>query len=366
MVKEKESFEEDLNPKINKSNGDDVHTEDESVGYYEHYNFVADPGQSLLRIDKFLYNRVENVSRSKIQAAAAAGAILVNQIPVKSNYKIKPGDVISVVMAHPPRETELIPQYIKLEIVYEDDDLLVINKQAGLVVHPGVGNYSGTLVNGLAHHFADLPLFQGEHIRPGLVHRLDKNTSGIMVVAKNEFALTHLAKQFFDRSTDRSYIAIVWGSFQELEGTINGNIGRSKDGMSMEVYPNNDEGKYAVTHFKVLEDLGYLTVVECKLETGRTHQIRVHMKHIRHPLFNDERYGGNFILKGTNFSKYKQFVHNSFQVLPRHALHAKSLGFTHPKTGKWMFFNSDLPEDMVQLIHKWRDYISFRKEGFDE
>ncbi|MBN2681985.1 MAG: RluA family pseudouridine synthase [Bacteroidales bacterium] len=365
MDDEKENKDEYLSPESGSVDSEEISTEDESSGYYEHHNFIADPGQSLLRIDKFLYNRVENVSRSKIQAAAAAGAILVNKKPVKSNYKIKPGDVISVVMAHPPRDTELIPEKIELNIVYEDDDVLVINKQAGLVVHPGVGNYSGTLVNGLVHHFSDIPLFQGHHVRPGLVHRLDKDTSGIMVVAKNEYALTHLAKQFFDRTTDRSYIAIVWGGFQDKEGTIEGNIGRSRDGMRMEVYPNGDEGKFAVTHFRVLEDLGYLTVVECKLETGRTHQIRVHMKYIRHPLFNDERYGGNFILKGTNFTKYKQFVHNSFKVLPRHALHAKSLGFTHPTTGKWMFFNSDLPEDMVQLIHKWRAYIANRKEDLD-
>jgi 23S rRNA pseudouridine1911/1915/1917 synthase len=327
---------------------------------YEHHRIVVDKGQSLLRIDKFLMNRLENVTRNRIQNAAEAGSILVNSKPAKSSYKIKPGDVISIVLAHPPREVELFADNIPLEIVFEDHDLIIINKQVGMVVHPAYGNYRNTLVNALAYHFN--PELEGkaiktDNIRPGLVHRIDKNTSGLMVVAKNETAMTHLAKQFFDRTIDRKYIALVWGDFKEDTGTITGNIGRNlKDRKIMDVFPDGENGKHAVTHYKVLERFNYVTIVECKLETGRTHQIRVHFKFIKHPLFNDNEYGGDKILKGTTFSKYKQFVQNCFELLPRQALHAKSLGFIHPATGKKMFFESGLPEDINAVIEKWRGY----------
>jgi 23S rRNA pseudouridine1911/1915/1917 synthase len=328
---------------------------------FEHYRFKADPGQSLLRIDKFLSDRIENSSRTRIQNAANAGNIIVNNIPVKPNYKIKPGDIVQVVLPTPPRETELIPENIPLNIVYEDDDVLVVNKEPGMVVHPAYGNYTGTLVNALMWHFRDLPLFSTGESRPGLVHRLDKNTSGILVIAKNEFALNRLSKQFFDRTTDRKYNALVWGRPDPPEGTITGNVGRSiKDRKIMQVYLDESEGKAAITHYKVLEDLGYISLIECKLETGRTHQIRVHFSHIKHPLFNDEEYGGNQIIKGTTFTKYQQFIRNCFKILPRQALHAKSLAFDHPVTGKRLFFDSDLPEDMIQVIEKWRKYTSGR------
>ena len=327
---------------------------------YEHYNFVADQGQEVLRIDKFLMDRIPNTSRNKIQNAASTGNILVNNKAVKSNYKVKPNDVISIVMPFPPREIELIPEDIPLDILYEDDDLIVINKQAGIVVHPGYGNYTGTLVNALVYHFDHLPN-KGDASRPGLVHRLDKNTTGVMVIAKTELALTHLAKQFFDRTIERRYVALVWGDVKEEEGTVTGHIGRSlKNRKMMFVFPEGDYGKHAVTHYKVLEHLGYVSLVECKLETGRTHQIRVHMKYIGHTLFNDNEYGGDRILKGTTFTKYKQFVQNCFDILPRQALHARSLEFEHPRTGEWMKFNSELPEDMKQAIEKWRGYLSSR------
>jgi 23S rRNA pseudouridine1911/1915/1917 synthase len=330
---------------------------------FEHYRFKADPGQSLLRIDKFLSDRLENSSRTRIQNAANAGNILVNNNPVKPNYKIKPGDIVQVVLPTPPREIELIPQDIPLNIVYEDDDVLVVNKEPGMVVHPAYGNYTGTLVNALMWHFKDLPLFNTGESRPGLVHRIDKNTSGILVIAKNEFALNRLSKQFFDRTTDRRYNALVWGVPDPAEGTITGNVGRSiKDRKVMQVFADESEGKPAITHYKVLENLGYISLVECKLETGRTHQIRVHFSHIRHPLFNDEEYGGDQIIKGTTFTKYQQFIKNCFKILPRQALHAKSLSFTHPVTGKRLHFDSDLPDDMVQVIEKWRKYTSGRDE----
>jgi 23S rRNA pseudouridine1911/1915/1917 synthase len=338
--------------------------EDEQIDQqelFEHFRFKADPGQSLLRIDKFLTDRIENTSRTRVQNAANAGNILVNNKPVKPNYKVKPGDVIQVVLPNPPREIELIPEDIPINIVYEDDDVLVVNKEPGMVVHPAYGNYRGTLVNALMWHFRDLPLFNTGEARPGLVHRLDKNTSGILVIAKNEFALNKLSKQFFDRTTDRKYLALVWGTPDPSEGTITGNVGRSlKDRKVMQVFENGTEGKNAVTHYKVLEDLGYISLVECKLETGRTHQIRVHFSHIKHPLFNDEEYGGDQILKGTTFTKYQQFIKNCFRILPRQALHAKSLGFDHPVTGKRLSFDSDLPEDMLEVIDKWRKYISGR------
>jgi 23S rRNA pseudouridine1911/1915/1917 synthase len=329
---------------------------------FEHYRFTADPGQSLLRIDKFLSDRVENASRTRIQNAANAGNILVNNKAVKPNYKIKPGDIVQVVLPTPPRDIELIPENIPLNIIYEDDDVLVVNKEPGMVVHPAYGNYTGTLVNALMWHFKDLPLFNSGESRPGLVHRLDKNTSGILVIAKNEFALNRLSKQFFDRTTDRRYNALIWGTPDPLEGTITGNVGRSvKDRKVMQVFKDETEGKSAITHYKVLEDLGYISLIECKLETGRTHQIRVHFSHIKHPLFNDEEYGGNQILKGTTFTKYQQFIRNCFKILPRQALHAKSLAFNHPVTGKRLSFDSNLPDDMVQVIEKWRKYISGRE-----
>jgi 23S rRNA pseudouridine1911/1915/1917 synthase len=328
---------------------------------FEHYRFKADPGQSLLRIDKFLSDRLENSSRTRIQNAANAGNILVNNKTVKPNYKIKPGDIVQVVLPTPPREIELIPENIPLNIVYEDDDVLVVNKEPGMVVHPAYGNYTGTLVNALMWHFRDLPLFNTGESRPGLVHRLDKNTSGILVIAKTEFALNRLSKQFYDRTTDRRYNALIWGIPDPLEGTITGNVGRSiKDRKVMQVFKDETEGKIAITHYKVIEDFGYISLIECKLETGRTHQIRVHFSHIKHPLFNDEEYGGDQILKGTTFTKYQQFIRNCFKILPRQALHAKSLSFDHPVTGKRLSFDSDLPDDMVQVIDKWRKYISGR------
>jgi 23S rRNA pseudouridine1911/1915/1917 synthase len=328
---------------------------------FEHHRIVVDKGQQVMRIDKYLVNRLLHVSRSKIQAAAEAGNILVDDRVVSSNYKIKPEEVISIVLPHPPRETEILPEDIPLDIVFEDEHILVINKAAGMVVHPGVGNWSGTLINALYYHFRDLPLFQSGQMRPGLVHRLDKNTTGIMLIAKTEVALNRLSKQFYDRTTSRRYMALAWGSLDE-EGTIEGHIGRDiRDRKRMAVFAEGDQGKPAVTHYRLVERLGYLSLVECQLETGRTHQIRVHFQYIRHPLFNDETYGGDQILKGTTFTKYKQFVQNCFQILPRHALHARSLGFTHPDTGEKMFFDSELPDDMTQVIEKWRRYTGDRE-----
>jgi len=328
---------------------------------FEHYRFTADPGQSLLRIDKFLAVRIENASRTRIQAAANAGNILVNNRTVKPNYRVKPGDVVQVVLPNPPREIELIPENIPLNIVFEDDDVVVVNKEPGMVVHPAYGNYTGTLVNALMWHFRDLPLFTTGELRPGLVHRIDKNTSGILVIAKNELALNRLSKQFFDRTTGRNYIAIVWGTPKPSSGTITGNVGRNlRDRKIMQVFPDGNQGKSAITHYQVLEDLGYVSLVECRLETGRTHQIRVHFSHIRHPLFNDEEYGGDQILKGTTFAKYQQFVKNCFKILPRQALHAKSLAFDHPVTGKRLSFDSELPDDMKLVIEKWSNYTSRR------
>ncbi|MDG1398744.1 MAG: RluA family pseudouridine synthase [Polaribacter sp.] len=327
----------------------------ENDALYEHHKFTANAGQEPLRIDKFLMNFIESATRNKIQQAAKAGNILVNDIAVKSNYKVKPQDVVRVVLAYPPPENLLVAEDIPLDIVYEDDALIVVNKPAGMVVHPGHGNYSGTLVNGLIHHIENLPKNTNE--RPGLVHRIDKDTSGLLVVAKTEFALAHLSKQFFDRTTERLYYALVWGNIEDDEGRIEGNIGRSlKNRLQMAVFPNGDFGKHAVTHYKILERLTYVTLVQCKLETGRTHQIRAHFKHIGHTLFNDERYGGNDILKGTTFTKYKQFVQNCFNTLPRQALHAKTLGFTHPISGEFLRFNSEIPEDIANCLTKWRTY----------
>ncbi len=325
---------------------------------YEHYRFVADKGQSPLRVDKYLMNKVENATRNRIQKSAKEGNIFVNDIIVKSNYKVKANDVITVRFEHPPYEMLLTPEDLPIDIVYEDDALLVVNKAAGMVVHPGHGNYSGTLINALAFHFDNLPNNSSD--RPGLVHRIDKDTTGLLVVAKTEQAMAHLSKQFFNKTTEREYVAIAWGAMQEEHGTIEGHIGRHpKNRLQNTVYLDQDDldkGKPAVTHYKVLEHLGYVTLVSCKLETGRTHQIRVHMKHIGHTLFNDERYGGNAILKGTTFTKYKQFVDNCFKVLPRQALHAKTLGFMHPTTNEFMRFEAPIPEDMEACLYKWRNY----------
>ncbi len=324
---------------------------------FEHFHFKADRRQGLLRIDKYLFNRLENVSRNKIQLAAKAGNILVNNKSIRPNYKVKPGDEISIVLPYPQHEFEVIAEDIPVTILYEDDQVLVVDKKAGMVVHPGHGNYTGTLVNALLWHLRDEPLFREGEIRPGLVHRIDKDTSGILVVAKTEMALNKLARQFFEKTVERSYQALVWGSFDQPAGTISGNIGRSlKDRLKMQVFEDGETGKPAVTHFRVLENLGYVSLIECRLETGRTHQIRVHMEYIRHPVFNDERYGGNKILRGTTFSRYRQFVENCFRLLPRHALHARSLGFRHPETGERMYFESEIPADMQQVIEKWRNY----------
>lgn len=329
---------------------------------YEQWHFVADPGQTLLRIDKFLVTHIANVSRSRIQDAADASMIIVNGNAVKSNYRVKPGDDIRVMVNYKPNDTEVIPENIPLDIVYEDQDLMVVNKPAGMVVHPGHGNFTGTLVNGLVWHFKDNPQFPSDDPRPGLVHRIDKDTSGLLVIAKNPESKAFLGAQFFNKTTERCYHALVWGNFEENEGRVDIPIGRSKrDRLQMCVYPDGDEGsKNAVTNYKVLERFGYVTLVECRLETGRTHQIRVHMKHLGHPLFNDARYGGNEILKGTRFAKYKQFVENCFDICPRQALHAKTLGFEHPRTHERMFFNSDTPNDFELLLQKWRTYTASR------
>ena len=328
---------------------------------FEHYKFVANKGQSPLRVDRFLMNFIEHATRTKIQKAATEGNIKVNGNVVKSNYKVKAGDVVTVEYTTPKKEFELIPENIPLNIVYEDDDFLIVNKDAGMVVHPGFGNYSGTLVNALAFHFKNLPNM-GEEDRPGLVHRIDKNTSGILVIAKTENSMTILAQKFADRELNRKYIALVWGDVKEDEGTITGHIGRSlKNRKVMSVFPDGEYGKHAVTHYKVMERFGYTTLIECKLETGRTHQIRIHFKQIGHPLFNDEEYGGNQILKGTTFTKYKQFVQNCFKICTRQALHAKSLGFLHPTISKEVNFDSELAEDMQQLIEKWRGYAKHQE-----
>ncbi|MCW5521155.1 RluA family pseudouridine synthase [Aureitalea sp. L0-47] len=341
-------MEEKANNDLEPSGNDDL---------YEHFRFVADKGQQPLRVDKYLMNKIENATRNKIQKAAKDGNIHVNENPVKQNYKVKAGDVVQVLFEHPPYEFLLTPEDIPLDIVHEDEAVVVVNKPAGMVVHPGHGNYSGTLINALIFHFENLP--QNSSNRPGLVHRIDKDTSGLLVIAKTEEAMTHLSKQFFNKTTEREYVALVWGNVDDDSGTIEGNIGRHpKNRLQNTVYEGDDaeKGKPAVTHFKVLERLGYVTLLSCRLETGRTHQIRVHLKHIGHTLFNDERYGGDSILKGTHFSKYKQFVENCFRVLPRQALHARTLGFEHPTSGEWLKFEAPVPEDMEQCLDKWRNY----------
>ena len=331
---------------------------------YEHYRFTVDKGQSPLRIDKYLMNHIGNTSRNRIQNACEAECILINGKAVKSNYKVKPGDDVQIVLPEPVREIELIPQNIPLDIVYEDEDLIIVNKKAGMVVHPAYGNYKDTLMNALVYHFENLPHQKGEmhRNRPGLVHRIDKNTSGLLVIAKTEIAMAQLAKEFFERTIERTYLALVWGDFKEDSGTITGHIGRNlKDRKVMDVFPNAEYGKHAVTHFKVVERFNYVTLIECKLETGRTHQIRVHMKYSGHPLFNDGEYGGDRILKGTTFTRYKQFIENCFELMPRQALHAKTLGFIHPTSHKRMFFESKLPEDFEGVLAKWRHYVLYHK-----
>lgn len=324
---------------------------------YEHHHIVVDKGQEMVRIDKYLQMRLEGISRTKIQAATKAQCVLVNGKPSKANYRIKPLDEISILLPEPPHEFEILPENIPFKIVYEDDDVLVIDKQSGLVVHPGHGNYTGTLLNALAFYFDGKKGKDGNPVTAYLVHRIDKDTSGLLLIAKNEESQAYLAKQFFEHTIERKYNALVWGDFDEDEGTIVGNLARSqKDRRVMAVYDDPEIGKHAVTHWKVKERFGYVTLVECVLETGRTHQIRAHMKHIGHPLFNDETYGGNIILKGTTFSKYKQFVMNCFEMLPRQALHALILGFEHPTTHKHMHFVSPLPEDMNGVVEKWRKY----------
>lgn len=339
--------------------------EDEEVSsdgqLYERFRIVADKGQSLIRVDKFICDRIEKSTRSQVQKAAEAGYIKVNDIVVKSNYKVKPLDVITIFMTTPPIDIKVIPEDIPLDIVYEDEDLMVINKPAGLVVHPGHGNYHGTLVNGIAWYLRNDPNYDPNDPRVGLVHRIDKDTSGLLVVAKTPLAKSSLGTQFFNKTTRREYRAVVWGNVEADEGTIEGNLARNpKNRLQMMVFEDPNIGKHAVTHYRVLERFGYVTLVACRLETGRTHQIRVHMKYIGHVLFNDERYGGHEILRGTHFAKYKQFVENCFKICPRQALHALSLGFQHPRTGEELDFTSELPSDMTELIMKWENYISNR------
>ena len=338
---------------------DDELLSDDDNRLYEHFRFVADKNQALLRIDKFLIDRLSHISRNRIQLAAEANCIFVNGKAVKSNYRIKPMETVTIMMSRPRNEFEIIPEDIPLVIVYEDDQLLIINKPAGLVVHPGHGNYQGTLLNGLAFYLKDDALFDPTDPGLGLVHRIDKDTSGLLVIAKRPEAKTNLGRQFFQKTTQRKYVALVWGVPKNEEGRIEGNIGRDlHDRTKMAVFPDGEQGKTAVTHYRVMEKFGYVSLVECRLETGRTHQIRTHLKHIGHPVFNDERYGGNLILKGLPSSNYKQFIHNCFACCPRQALHAKTLGFRHPKTGDVMFFDSEPPQDMEQLIEKWRRYYT--------
>jgi len=333
---------------------------DQENELYEHYKLIVDPKQELLRIDKFLMDRIPNVTRNKVQNGIKEGFVKVNEHDVKPNYKIHPGDIITVFFPEPPRDDEVIPEDMPLNIVYEDAHLLVVNKPAGMVAHPAYQNWSGTLVNGLAFHFQNLPEMKGNNGRPGLVHRIDKDTSGLLVIAKTDKAMNGLAKQFFDHSIERTYYALVWGVPEELGGTIHANVGRSlKDRRITTVFPEGDFGKEAITHYSVLEDLRYVSLIRCRLETGRTHQIRAHMKYLGHPLFNDSTYGGSEILKGTVFSKYKQFVQNCFKIIPRQALHAKTLGFIHPISGEKVSFDSDLPKDFNLVLEKWRAYVNY-------
>jgi 23S rRNA pseudouridine1911/1915/1917 synthase len=330
--------------------------EQDEQDLYEHLRVIVDKGQSPLRIDKFLMHRIENASRNRIQNAVELGNVLVNDKAIKASYKVKPLDIISVVLPHPPRDTEVYPENIPLNIIYEDDDVLVVNKPAGMVVHPGYNNYTGTLVNGLVYHFQQLPTLPGNDGRPGLVHRIDKDTSGLLLISKNERSMTWLAKQFFDHTITRKYLALVWGDIEQ-DGLVTGYIGRSvNDRRVMAVYDDPEKGKWSVTHYKVLERMNYVSLIECQLETGRTHQIRAHMKYIGHPLFSDSTYGGDKILKGTVFSKYKQFVENCFELMPRQALHAQTLGFLHPTLKRRLNFEAPLPQDFETVLDKWRRY----------
>jgi 23S rRNA pseudouridine1911/1915/1917 synthase len=332
--------------------------ENDEQDLFEHLRVVVDKGQSLLRIDKFLMHRVENASRNRIQNAIDAGNVLVNDKVIKASYRVKPQDVISVVLPHPPRDTEVYPENLPIDIVYEDNDVLIVNKSAGMVVHPGYNNYTGTLVNALVYHFQQLPTMPGNDGRPGLVHRIDKDTSGLLLISKNERSMNYLAKQFYDHTINRKYLALAWGDIEQ-DGTVSGYIGRSvNDRRVMSIYDDPEKGKWAVTHYKVLQRMGYVTLIECKLETGRTHQIRAHMKHIGHPLFSDAMYGGDKILKGTVFSKYRQFVENCFEIMPRQALHAQSLGFLHPSLKKDIYFEAPLPADFKAVLEKWKKYTN--------
>ena len=352
---------EELPDDIEQDELDDIEPVGDENQLYEHFRVVVDKGQAMVRVDKYLFERIVNASRNRIQKAAEDGFVMANGKPVKSSYKVTPLDVITVMMDRPRYDNAIIPEDIPLHIVYEDKYLMVVNKPAGLVVHPGHGNYHGTLLNAIAWHINDNTDYDAHDPHVGLVHRIDKDTSGLLVIAKTPDAKTNLGVQFFNKTTKRRYRALVWGIVDQDEGTIVGSIARNpKDRMQMAVMADPTQGKHAVTHYRVLERLGYVTLVECILETGRTHQIRVHMKHIGHVLFNDERYGGHEILKGTHFSKYKQFVNNCFDTCPRRALHAMTLGFVHPVTGEEMHFTSELPDDMTRLIEKWRGYISNR------
>jgi 23S rRNA pseudouridine1911/1915/1917 synthase len=342
----------------------DIDTEDDDLSLFEHHKIAVDKGQVPLRIDKFLMIRIANATRNKVQNGIKEGFVKVNEQVIKSNYKVKPFDIITVSFPEPPRDNDILPENIPLNIVYEDDDLMVINKPAGMVVHPAYQNWTGTLLNALVYYFQNLP--QNSSGRPGLVHRIDKDTSGLLVIAKTELAMTKLAKQFFDHSIDRSYQALVWGEPKEDQGTINVNLGRSfKDRRITAAFPKEEfgeeMGRTAITHYKVLGNLRYVSWIECKLETGRTHQIRAHLKYLGHPIFNDEMYGGDKILKGTVFTKYKMFIENCFKIIPRQALHAKSLGFVHPRTGERLFFDSELPDDFKQVIEKWEHYLNYNE-----
>ncbi|TDI72309.1 MAG: RluA family pseudouridine synthase [Bacteroidetes bacterium] len=332
-------------------------------GWFEHYRLVADPKQTLIRLDKFLMDRLPNVTRNKLQEGIRQGFVKVNNTEIKPNYRVRPGDEIVVALPEPPRDTEVVPEDIELDIVYEDSDLLVVNKPPGMVVHPAYSNWTGTLVNALTFHFQNLPTMPDNHGRPGLVHRIDKDTSGLLVIAKTELSMTRLARQFYDHSIERSYTALVWGLLENETGTIDVNLGRSlKDRRITTAFPAADYGRRAVTHYQVIKSLRYVTLLNCQLETGRTHQIRAHLKYLGHPLFNDAQYGGDRILKGTVFSKYKAFVGNCFKMLPRQALHAKSLGFVHPTTEKFMRFDSELPEDFQELLSKWESYVTYKTQ----
>lgn len=334
---------------------------DENDDLFEHYRIVADKGQSFLRVDKFLMDRLANATRNKIQNAIKAESVKVNDKVVKSSYKIKPLDVVTISLPNPPRDTDIVPENIPLNIMYEDEELLIVNKAPGMVVHPAYSNWSGTLVNALAYHFQNLPTSQNGEGRPGLVHRIDKDTSGLLVIAKTELAMTHLARQFYDHSIARKYYALIWGEPSVPEGTINAHLGRSlKDRRVTAVFPDGDFGRHAITHYKVLKSFQYVSLIECTLETGRTHQIRAHMKYFGHPIFNDATYGGDKVLKGAVTTKYKQFVENCFKLIPRQALHAKSLGFIHPIKKEFLHFESDLPEDFKNVMAKWENYISYR------